>query len=266
MCWGLPAMRSRVISYVVIMSARSSQPIAVSPVAMHHAAFDLDVVRVAAPDFDIYGLVDDGLVWDTQLLHRLYMLGTEGHTASLKGQSTLEHCASRYLGVSLPKDVQDSHGRNVRTSYGQWLSHPPQEIEPIYLEYLAKDVIATLHVFQRQRHLLHELMSNSAGVFGYVSPQWLGEQVRRWGWQTHHIQLKASIVLRAVTAIGLGVDISRLDELVTQLDGVLTELRQSLRSWGYLPGKRRVHLLLPSGAGPQLHATNFASALPSSLG
>jgi len=68
------------------------------PVLMHNAPFDLAVLDVLAPELGVYDWVDRNLVWDTQLLHRLLMLGTEGHTASGKGQSTLEHCASRYLG------------------------------------------------------------------------------------------------------------------------------------------------------------------------
>jgi hypothetical protein len=188
---------------------------------------------IAAAEFDIYRLVDDGLVFDTQLLHRLYMLGSEGHTALGTGQSTLEHCAARYLGFSLPKDVRDSRGQDIRTSFGQWLGRHPREIEPVYLEYLGKDVLVTWLVFRRQREMLHELLRNNQGVFGYVSPQWLADQVRRWGWQTHHIQLKASIVLQAVTACGLGIDLDRRNDLVQQLDGVLAELRESLSRHGY---------------------------------
>ena len=72
------------------------------------------------------------------------MLGTEGNTASGKGQSTLEHFANRYLGISLPKDITDSSGDPVRLSYGKWLNRDPADIEPVYLEYLARRRATTL--------------------------------------------------------------------------------------------------------------------------
>src|SRR4051794_31103388 len=43
-------------------------------VVFHNGAFDLAVIHALAPEVDIYQWVDDDLVWDTQLLHRLYAL------------------------------------------------------------------------------------------------------------------------------------------------------------------------------------------------
>ena len=63
---------------------------------------------VVSKHLDIYDWVDRNRVYDTQILHRLYALGAVGHTASFKGQSTLEHCVQEYLGIELPKDVKDS--------------------------------------------------------------------------------------------------------------------------------------------------------------
>lgn len=123
------------------------------PMALHNAPFDLAVLHELEPPRDVYRAVDADLVWDTQLLHRLHCLATEGHTAARKGQSTLETCVRRHLGIVLPKDVVDSAGRPVRTSYGRWLNVDPSEIEPVYLEYLAKDALATwlLHAELRRR-------------------------------------------------------------------------------------------------------------------
>ena len=118
------------------------------------------------------------------------MLGAVGHTAGGKGESTLEHCADVYLGAQLPKDVQDSKGKLVRLSYGQWLNRPPDEIEPVYLEYLDKDVIVTRKLYKRLRKRHRELRNGSRKAWGFVSDEWLDEQVERWGDQTHHIQLR----------------------------------------------------------------------------
>ena len=113
------------------------------PAIMHNAPFDLAVLDLLAPDLNVYDGVERDQVWDTQLLHRLLMLGTEGHTARGIGKSTLEHCAAHYLGINLPKSLTDSDGHDVRTSYGKWLNRPPGEIESVYLEYLAKDAMVT---------------------------------------------------------------------------------------------------------------------------
>jgi len=141
-----------------------------------------------------------------------------------------------YLGVDLPKDIKDSHDKSVRLSYGQWLNQPPGKIDPIYLEYLAKDAIATYLLFVHLRSRLKGLLENSRDVWGFVSPKWLKRQIRRWGWQTHHIQLRAAIVLAAITARGIGIDLDRREELRSQLQAVADEQRKVLRHYGYLPG------------------------------
>jgi hypothetical protein len=105
-----------------------------TPVVFHNAPFDLSVINALAPQLDVYQRVDEKLVWDTLLLHRLYVLGTAGHTAGGKGESDLEHCAEAYIGVRLPKDVKDSKGKLVRLSYGMCLNRPPHEVESVYLE------------------------------------------------------------------------------------------------------------------------------------
>ena len=70
---------------------------------------------------------------------------------------------------------------------------------------------------------MKKLLNNSGDVWGYVSPEWLKNQIRRWGWQTHHIQLRAAIVLAAITANGIGIDLDRREELEQQLQAVAEE-------------------------------------------
>jgi hypothetical protein len=207
------------------------------PVAMHNAAFDLDVLEVAAPSAGIYDRVDRNLVYDTQLMHRLLVLGTEGHTASNRGESTLEHCVWAYLNLALPKDIRDAHGRDVRLSYGQWLGRPASEIDEPYLRYLATDAVATFRVFQILKARLEGMLASADRVWGYVSPAWLAAQVGRWGWQTHRIQLRASIVLRAITANGLTLDSKARQTLADRLTAETERLRAGLAESGYLPGQ-----------------------------
>jgi DNA polymerase I-like protein with 3'-5' exonuclease and polymerase domains len=80
-------------------------------------------------------------------------------------------------------------------------------------------------------------LENSNDVWGFVSPDWLQEQIKKWGHQTHHIQLRAAIVLKEITANGLHLDLSRREELVVNLQQVLDTKRKELAAHGYLPGK-----------------------------
>jgi hypothetical protein len=219
------------------------------PVAFHNAPFDLAVLHALAPQADVYRLVDEKLAWDTQLLHRLYVLGSAGHTAGGRGESSLEHCVEVYLGARLPKDVTDSRGNLVRLSYGQWLNRPPHEIEPVYLEYLATDVIATRLVYEKLRRLLQRLLDRSHGVWGFVSPGWLAEQVDLWGPQTHHTQVRAAVVLREITANGLHLDLARRGELARGLEAQLDELRTSLAEFGLQARGKRANRSLQAVLG-----------------
>lgn len=205
------------------------------PRVFHYAAFDLDVLQlVVGNQLDLYAAVEAGEVWDTMLLHQLNCLGSEGHVAL--GESGLDACAHRYLGVDVPKDVRDSEGKEIRKSYSKWLNQPPEAIEEVYLEYLAKDALATILVYDKVQSELTELLQNSQDAFNYQSPEWLQEQIDRWGPQTHHTQLKGSIVLRAITANGIHVDLSKVDDLRAGLEAQRNRLLDALRGYGYLPG------------------------------
>src|ERR1700722_14212333 len=144
---------------------------------MHNAPFDLKVLQKLADKqgsgIDLYDMVERNQVYDTQLLHRLYTLSTEGHTSFGKNQSTLDHCCHRYLDVVLPKEVLDSRGNDIRLSWGQYLGLHPRLIEPIYLDYLAKDVLATINVFQVLMQRLEAILKNSTSTWGFVSDEWL---------------------------------------------------------------------------------------------
>jgi len=210
------------------------------PIVMHHAPFDLAVLdvlirRALRRDFDVYRCVDRHLVWDTQLLHRLLTLGTQGHTAFGSGQSTLETCTALYLNTALPKTTRDSVGDDVRLSYDKWLNKSLSDIDPVYLQYLAMDSMATFGIYRELDVRLHDLLTASNQVWGHVSPEWMAEQIKQWGPQTHHIQLKAAIVLREITANGLRIDLNARGELVKHLEAVAEELRHRLRQFGYIP-------------------------------
>jgi DNA polymerase I-like protein with 3'-5' exonuclease and polymerase domains len=206
------------------------------PFVCHNAAFDLRVTdALLRPSTDIYQAVDDRLVWDTLILQRLYTLATTGHTA--RGEASLAHCARAYLGVELDKAQETAAGDRVRTSFGQFLGKPPSAIPVAYLRYLAGDVIATWHVFAHLRGRVDDVLRTAPAVLGYVDDAWLADVVGRFGPLTHHVQLKASIVIDALRANGIGIDPDRSRHKAGKVQDLRDACRERLRRRGYLAGE-----------------------------
>jgi hypothetical protein len=202
------------------------------PLIAHNAAFDLRVTNVLlSKSFDIYEAVDANRVWDTQVLKRLYSLATAGHTA--RGEASLGECALRHLGVTLKKDELDTQGRSVRTGFGQFLGKPPSAIPVEYLTYLGQDVIATWHLFWWFNRQIRQVLQNAHTAYGYVSQEWLKEVIHRHGPLTHHIQLKASIVVDVLTANGIGIDLAHREEKLRSVQAVLERCKERMRQRGY---------------------------------
>ena len=219
------------------------------PVCFHNAPFDLRVLHRLAPELDIYGWVDRRLVRDTRLLHRLLKLATRGHTASKKGQATLERCAELYLDVQLPKDVKDGSGNDVRLSWGRYLGRPAAEIDPLYLEYLGKDVMATWAILQELSTELLNAVQSASDVWGYVSQDWLKEQVDRFGVQTHDLQLASAVVLDDITVNGIGVDTVLAHQYTREVESLRAEKVAALNAAGYHPGQKGANSTLQSILG-----------------
>jgi hypothetical protein len=202
----------------------------------HNAAFDLRVSAVLLkPHLDIYQAVEDNQVWDTQVLKRLDSLATAGHTA--RGESGLGACALTHLGVTLHKDQVAADGKTVRTSFGQFLGKPPSAIPPDYLTYLAQDALATWHLFEELHRLIRAVLQNARGVFGYVNDAWLRDAICRFGPLTHHVQLRASIILDVLRVNGIGIDRDRREEKARQVRVVLEAAKERLRRRGYQAGE-----------------------------
>lgn len=56
-----------------------------------------------------------------------------------------------------------------------------------------------------------------------------------YGWQSHHIQIRAEIVLDEITNLGLGIDINCRDATLHSLRGLRDTLGRQLREHGYIP-------------------------------
>jgi DNA polymerase-1 len=81
------------------------------------------------------------------------------------------------------------------------------------------------------------VLQRSRQVWGFVNDDWLREVVRRFGPLTHHIQLKASILMDALRANGIAIDATRWEEKLGQVGAIRAECRERLRRRGYLAGE-----------------------------
>lgn len=215
-------------------------------VVFHNAQFDLRVIHKYCPEFDIYRLVENGLVWDTMIEHQLLTLGTEGHTANDRGQSTLATCCKKYLGIDLTKDIKDQSGRPIRESFGQFLNQPLKRFPTQYLAYLEEDAVATYQLHQELRERTTDLIWSDTDAWGGIDEDQTEQNMWQFGPLTHHIQLKASIALADVTANGLHIDSSRREQLQQEFELRLGELRKVLKGSGFLPGEKSSRAALQS--------------------
>jgi DNA polymerase I-like protein with 3'-5' exonuclease and polymerase domains len=200
--------------------------------AYHNAAFDLRVInkthsRQGIP-YDIYTLVDNRQVIDTQILYRLIMLATAGHTAQGKGQSTLATCVSKCLGIALPKDELDEDGDDIRKGFDKYLHLPIADIAADALSYAAKDVLATHALLAELMRRLEALRETAPQCFGYVDDVHLGDCWQEYGPLTHDTQLRVAIVFEEMRANGIHIDTERREEKLRAIDKVLHEHGEAL--------------------------------------
>jgi hypothetical protein len=206
-------------------------------VVFHNASFDLRVIaEVLRTAMDVYRLVERNQVWCTLILARLHALATEGHTA--RGECSRAHCARAYLGIDLPKDAKDAEGKTVRENFGKFLGQHPSKIPQEHLDYLGKDVLATWFLFAELRRRIRRVLVGSRGVWGFVDDRWLQDVIARFGPLTHHVQLRASILMDVLNANGIAVDQGRSGEKESKLRAVLEETKKRLRERGYLAGEK----------------------------
>lgn len=206
-------------------------------VVMHNAAFDLAVLdQSLGGDYDVYSFAEAGWVRDTMTLHRLYELATSGDSG-MTGSSLADSC-HKHLSLTVSKEEKDATGKMVRTNFGPWIDKP-KELPKEYIDYLIGDIDATYRLYRRLQMLYQELWVQILRdrPFGFVDERHLRDAWKKYGPLTHDIQLKASIVLGAVTRNGLRVDTVRLNSFRKSLLDEQRELLSELHTYGYQPGK-----------------------------
>jgi hypothetical protein len=200
----------------------------------HEAADDLRVGQAILGDsIDLYRHVEEGRVLDTLILHRLHGLATSGDTA--RGQSDLQQIARRN-GVELPSSpIVDWSRQDVRVGLGRYRGHKAASIPTRHLEELARQCATLWKLGEVLRTKIDRVLdrADSFGYgpyFGYAGSRWLQVCVNSFGPLTHHVQLKASILMQEITANGVSLDRSRVQALQQRFQRDIAVLRERLRS------------------------------------
>lgn len=178
----------------------------------HNFAFDNDVIEkhLQQPHY-LSHWYDNDLVRDTNILFKLWHLAHVGHTPF---KSSLDHVAARFAGITLVKD-------ETRENFAQFINSKISDIPSNYLEYGAMDVIATYKTY-----------------FGLIAA--IREHDKMKTLLSHWVQVKGALALLHTYKNGIGVDLSKKDELLFEMNTQLELHSHILASWGWVRGKKGI--------------------------
>lgn len=184
-----------------------------SVLIFQNAPFDLDIIRehIHVKQWT-YDVVDRGKVFDTKILYTLWHLA---HVGFVPFKSSLDHLSRTLIGETLTKD------NDVRCNFMQFKNVPLEEIPSEFVEYGAKDVVATWDVY-------FDIMSRIQRYDTYNTNL------------SHHIQLKGAIALDHIYKNGIKVDLKSKDEKLKEMNADLERLGDQLATWGWVRGTKGI--------------------------
>ena len=174
-----------------------------------NAPFDLDVLQKNC-NWDFFKVVDEGRIYDIQLMYRLYKLAVDGEVPF---RYSLALLADEYLDVTLNKDD------NIRCNYDQFRGTDLTELPQEFLEYGALDVIVTYDIFRiLLDQIVVELKSDSC--------------------LSHDYQLKGAIALNRIYKHGIGFDDLKASFFLQDLQSQMKILSEVLAVYGWVRGEK----------------------------
>jgi DNA polymerase-1 len=173
-----------------------------------NAPFDIDVLRKFTGDkYLLKEQIENDKVFDINILYRLSELATTGNVPRKYSLSVI---SKKLLGAELEKD------EDIRCNFEDFKNIPAKEIPKVFLEYGAKDVIATFHCFTRLRMEITRLGSNTN--------------------LSHHIQLLGALALNRMYKNGIGFDENKAQELLRELNADLEVQHAKMACYGFVKG------------------------------
>ena len=220
-------------------------------IVLHDAVVNLKALQARVRSIDAYAMVERSRVWDTHLLSRSLRLATEGVVGDQDPRDTWKWCLE--LGTTDAQPTSDQFGtyepsnrvplrKQPQISYSPMLT--VNQIPVLAWQTAAENAVLLNFVFVELWNRLTTRLSSASRCFGRLSPERLSDQVMKWGPQTHHIQLRAAIVLDRISENGMTVDSRRAAELHKEFQQQERHLDDTLRQYGYSVHSRSSHTAL----------------------
>ena len=141
-------------------------------------------------------------------MFRLWKLAIDG---DVPRKYSLARISQDLLGIELDKNEE------IRCNFADFMEVPTEKIPKAeFLEYGAKDVIATFHCFTRLRMEITRL-NNTNNL-------------------SHHIQILGGLALNRMYKNGIGFDEDRATELLRQLNATLEVQHVTMSAYGFVKG------------------------------
>tara|TARA_R100001480_G_scaffold35402_1_gene47540 strand:+ start:1291 stop:2991 length:1701 start_codon:yes stop_codon:yes gene_type:complete len=174
-----------------------------------NAPFDLDVLNKCS-NWDYFPKVDEGGVFDIQIMYRLHKLATTG---VIPFKYNLNLLSKEFLHLELDKN------EDIRCNFAQFKNKPIAHIPNDFLEYGAMDVVATYDIFNI---LLGEIKEKfpSSNVLG------------------HMYQIKGSIALHHIRRNGIGFNLEKAKEFLDTVQSEMKDLSEILATYGWVRGEK----------------------------
>lgn len=175
----------------------------------HNFPFDCDVVCKLLDDRNFFhSMIESDKIKDTNLLYKLVHLATVGFVPH---KSNLAFLTDKFLNETLEKDDR-------RENFAQFIGKDINEIPQEYLDYGARDVIATYHLY----HVLHSL-ATASGSSTLLS---------------HQIQLVGALALNRIYKRGIGFDLINSKEKLAELEKEMKYHSAQLINYGWERGRK----------------------------
>ena len=171
-----------------------------------NAPFDIDVIEKHT-GLSLKEQLENDKCFDINILFRLWKLAIDG---DVPRKYSLARISEDLLGIELDKNEE------IRCNFADFMEVPTEEIPAQFLEYGAKDVIATFHCFTRLRMEITRLNSTNN--------------------LSHHIQILGGLALNRMYKNGIGFDEDRATELLRQLNATLEVQHVTMSAYGFVKG------------------------------
>ena len=171
-----------------------------------NAAFDIDVIEKHT-NYKFKEAVENDRVYDVLILYRLWKLATDGQVPRM---FSLAAVTRNVCGYELDKDT------DVRCNFEQFQGTPVERIPQQFIDYGAKDVIATYDCYIRLKNEITKTKSETN--------------------LSHHIQLLGSLALNKMYKNGIGFDEERAKVALDSLTKQMEQKSQVMHMYGFVRG------------------------------